>query len=365
VDEALYACPAVDGVVVGEGEAGLTQLCLGAPEPEVPGLVHRSPSGISRNRAAQTSSLKHATLPDFGSLPLPRYFNPAPVLPVLYSRGCKWRRCRFCAHNSSFAGYRTKAADRCVDELEELVARHGARHFYFADLYVDAPDLEALADRILARRLDIHFHVLGRPTADYTRERLEKMAAAGCRWISWGVESGSQRLLDVAAKGTRVETVTQVLGDAQAAGISNLMMMIFGLPTSTEADLADTFRFLEGAYGCVDAMTASSFALFEDTPFARGASRFGLTVRDRVEELRVDGIPIHSKRLLFAERTADGSLRPPRGPVEVGDWHRRRRWFGDVPFLEGVACEHYLLFVSPRTTGTQVPPVEPPTRKAA
>ena len=59
-----------------------------------------------------------------------------------------------------------------------------------------------------------------------------------------------------------------------------------------------------------------------------------------------------------------GQPAPPRGAVEVGMWQGRRRWLGDGPFLEGVACEHYLLHVAPRVTGCQTPPMESPRRAA-
>lgn len=359
VEELLVACSSVDGVVLGEGEIPLLRLAAGAPLEKVPGLVYRKDGGIARNRQPDTSSLKSMPPPDFGALPLGRYFNPSPVLPVLYSRGCKWRRCRFCAHNSSFGGYRTKGAERCVGELEGYARRHGATHFYFADLYVDAPDLESLADELLGRGLPVHYHALGRPTGEYSFHRLEKLASTGLRWVSWGVESGSQRLLDVAGKGTNAETAARVLADARSAGISNLMMMIFGLPTSCDADLQQTFDFIERVYADIDAMTASAFALFRNTPFARNARRFGLTVAGPHEELRVGERPIHSSRLHFREIGEHGGLRPPRGPVEVGEWLRRRRWLGEVPFLEGVACEHYLLHVSRRAGHTVASPSTP------
>ncbi|MEW6487762.1 MAG: radical SAM protein [Thermodesulfobacteriota bacterium] len=363
-EELLAACPFVDGVVLGEGEAAWEALCRGLPDREVPDLAYRSGGGVARNRPAPAAPLEALALPDFSALPLERYFNPSPVLPVLASRGCKWRRCRFCAHTTSFGGYRAPLAARCARELEALHTRYGARHFYFADLYVDAPDLAALSDELRTRGCDLSFHALGRPTADYTPARLETLAAAGCRWISWGVESGSQRLLDVAGKGTRVETVEAVLRDAHAAGVSNLAMMIYGLPTSGDEDLGATLAFLERVYPHVGAFTASAFALFEGTGFARRAERYGLIPRGRQEEVRVAGKPIHSTRLDFRERAADGSARPPRGTVEVGEWVRRRRWLGEVPFLEGIACEHYLLHVSPHRTGRARPPVEPPRRAA-
>lgn len=362
-DELLRACPAVDGVVVGEGEAGLAALCRGALGKDVPGFIGRGQVGLTRTLKPQTSSLRDVPVPGFQDLPLHRYLNPAPVLPMLFSRGCKWRRCRFCAHTSSFSSYRSMKISKCVDHMEELSRRHGARHFYFADLYVDALDLEVLANNILARGLDVSFHVLGRPTSDFTPERLKKLAMAGCRWISWGVESGSQRLLDIAAKGTSTTVVERVLLDAHAVGISNLMLMIFGLPTSTSADFEATFSFIERMYPYVDAMTASSFALFEGTSFARNAARFGLVPTASQEEVRVDGVSIHSRRLNFLEVAEDGAQRSPRGPVEVEQWRRRRQWLGAVSFLEGVGCEHYLLHVSGLPFGSQSP--LKPRRRAA
>jgi hypothetical protein len=188
--------------------------------------------------------------------------------------------------------------------------------------------------------------VLGRPTGDYTSELLEKASVAGCRWISWGVESGSARLLDVAGKGTDPATVREVLKNTHRAGISNLMMMLYGLPGSTDAELEETFRHIEEVYDAVDAMTATSLVLFEGAPFARRAKAYGLSVLGAQEEVRVGGIPIRSTRLDFQESADDGTLRPPRGPVEAAAWHRRRRWLGDVPFLESLSCEHYLLYVS-------------------
>ena len=129
--------------------------------------------------------------PDFEVFDLARYPNPTPVLPIVMSRDCSWRRCRFCAHNFSFGGYRIKPISQVVDELESLISRHGASHFYFADQYISAATLEKLSDEILQRNLSVRFHLMGRPTRDHTPKRLTKAADAGCRWISWGIETGN------------------------------------------------------------------------------------------------------------------------------------------------------------------------------
>lgn len=346
VRELLEACPSIDGVVCGEGETAAAALASGKDWSTIPGLVYRSPSGIVVNPKTQTLSLKSLPVPDFSGLPLRHYFNPVPVLPVLFSRGCSWRKCRFCAHNFAFAGYRRKSVSAFVDEIEHYYNTLGVRHFYSADEYILPVDMDAISMELRARNLNISYQVLGKPTEEYTPERLALWASTGCRWIGWGVESGSQRLLDLINKGTRVNVIEKVLKASSDAGISNLPMMIFGLPTSSEEDLAETFGFLERSYEFMDALSASSFVLFEGTHFARNAVKYNLHVDGPQILPAVNGSAVHSRRLRFREISADGSLRAPRGNIEVSAWSRHRRWLGDIPLLEQIPSEHYLLHVS-------------------
>lgn len=347
VEDLLAACPSVDGVVCGEGEAAVAALCSGAPKEDIPGLVFRSAGGLVRNGPPTTLSLKLLPAPDFSVLPLPDYFSPAPVLPVLFSRGCAWRKCRFCTHNSSFGGHRKRPVAAFVAEVENLYTRFGVRHIYSADEYIPAADLDAITDAFRVHGLDLAFHVLARPTEECTPERLVAWSAAGCRWIGWGVESGSQRLLDLINKGTNAATVERVIRASAEAGISNLAMMIFGLPTSTDADLHETFRFLDRIYDAVDALGVSSFVLSEGTHFARNAAKYGLAISGVQNVLRANGTAVRTRRLDFRELAADGSLRPPRGPLEVAAWEARRPWLGPLTLFEQIPCEHYLLHLAP------------------
>ena len=354
-DELLTACSFVDAILVGEGEPAAVALCSGQSFMNVPGIVYRSPSGIRRNKRSWTVSLHGLPPPDFSSLPLDNYLNPSPVLPVLFSRGCRWRKCRFCAHNASFAGYRRKSAKAFVDELEGYQRMHGARHFYLADQYVEAEDLDRVAEEILRRRMEVFFHVMGRPIEGHTPDRLDRLFQAGCRWICWGVESGSQRLLDLINKGTCVREMGAFVQRAAEAGISNLAMMIFGLPTSTDADFAQTVRFLEGIYPSLQAMSSSAFVLWEGTHFARRAGLYRMRVTGPQPFLTCGGRTIHSNRLRFLAVSEDGSLRLPRGPMERREWEDRRRWLGECSFLEQLPCEHYLLYASHRAQGGSKP----------
>ena len=345
-EEILTACPFVDAVFSGEGEIGLQMLCEGQPYERIGGLAWRSEGRVICNPKPDTIPLVRVPQPRFDGLDLNAYFTPRPVVPVIYSRGCKWRKCRFCAHNFSYSGYRKRENVQFVNYLSEMNANQGVRDFYFADQYVDAEDMELLSREILRRGLRIHFHIMGRPTDTYTPDILKTLSQAGCRWISWGVETGSQRLLDICGKGTQVQVIRRVLRDAHAAGISNLLMMIFGLPTSRDEDLKATLDFLDDAAPWVDDVTCSSFQLWEKTGFAANAAGYGLKVVEWDRFVTCPQGPIHSLRLEFREKGADGSYRPGRGAMEVVQWQRRKKMARWHSIYDGLCCEHYLLYAA-------------------
>ncbi|MGD9548354.1 MAG: radical SAM protein [Candidatus Krumholzibacteriia bacterium] len=346
--EVLPACPFIDGVFGGEGEQGLVQLLRGNDPSTIAGLAHRRDGEVHENRKPDTLSAACVQLPTFEGLDPALRWNPTPVLPVVFSRGCKWRRCRFCAHNLSYSGYRRQTVARFADYLGFLQDRWGASHFYFADQYVDAEDLEELSLAILDRGLRLSFHVMGRPTAAYSARRLETMARAGCRWISWGVETGSARLLEACGKGTTPGEISQVMTDAAAAGIFNLMMMIFGLPTSTDEDLQATMDLVADLGPAASGVTSSRFQLFDRTPYAVQAAKYGLRITGREVLFARGDRPVHSLRLFHQERAGDGAWRPPRGSLEIARWKEFCRWTRPASEMDGLGCEHTLLYAAPR-----------------
>ncbi len=343
----LNACPYIDGIVCGEGEFAAAALCRGSDWVAIPGLIHRMNGVIVSNHKTQTLSLKSLPAPDFSRLPTDLYFNPVPVVPVLFSRGCSWRKCRFCAHNFSFSGYRRKPVQVFVDEIEQYRTTMKARHFYSADEYILPDDMDAIASEIIRRGLDdINYHVLGKPTHDHSPDRMSLWASAGCRWIAWGIESGSQRLLDLINKGTQVTDIERTMEISFNAGISNLAMMIFGLPTSTEQDLQQTLNVMDRIYPFVDAISASVFVLFKGTHFAKNAKKYNLHILEEKELMSAGGMPVFSNRLKFQEVGQNGALRTPQGTLELAAWIRHRKWLGNPPLLEKLPSEHYLIHLS-------------------
>lgn len=255
------------------------------------------------------------------------------AVPFLFTQFFLWRTSKKEIHNF-------------VAEMAIYTRSFGVRHFYFADEYVTPDDMDAICQEIMVQKLNINFHILGKPTADCTQARLALWLAAGCRWIGWGIETGSQRLLDLINKGTRVEEIESVINHSASVGISNLGLMIFGLPTATDEDLELTLDFLSRTYPSFSGLTASAFVLFEKTYFARNAGRFGIHIEGRMPLINSNGRGVRSFRLKFKEIASDSSLRTPRGAFEVARWQRFRKWLGDLPLLEQLPTEHYLIHVS-------------------
>ncbi|MBN2325023.1 MAG: radical SAM protein [Spirochaetes bacterium] len=355
--ELLFACPEIDGLVQGEGEEAALQLTTGEPLNRIQGMLYRDGDSVRLNPKPDTVSLHALPAPDFRPFHPARYLAPEPVLPMLFSRGCRWRKCRFCAHNLGFSGYRSVRVARLVDTIEAYNDIFGARCFYFADQYIGIGDLMRIAGEIKKRRLAVYFHYMGQPVGEYNRETFETLFEAGCRWISWGVESGSQRLLDLINKGTNVEGIARVIADSHDAGIRNIAMMIFGLPSSTDEEFNRTVDFLSCLSGSIDIVTASSFSLYRGTGFARQAPTFGIEItgaRPLFETAR--GI-VHGLKLDYREADGNGTGRPPRGPVETAAWERKKEWIFEPSIPSRMCAEHYLLYAV-RTARSVYPEAE-------
>ena len=219
-----------DRIGFGPGERALSALAKGAP------------TGAGRffedGEAAEF-------LPDFGFAPLREYLSPEPVLPVAASRGCYWRRCRFCPEAvAPTHPYRAAEAGAFPLLLRELSERHDVRRFHLTDNAIPVAILRSMADGGRALR-GLSWHGFAR----FERELLHpgfasSLAEAGCSMLQLGLESGSQPLLDRMGKGTRIADASTILSNLARAGIAAYVYVMLGFPGETETDAERTRSFL-------------------------------------------------------------------------------------------------------------------------
>jgi anaerobic magnesium-protoporphyrin IX monomethyl ester cyclase len=185
-------------------------------------------------------------MPRHDLLPLDSYCAPlvrSPYAFVVTSRGCPGG-CRFCIKHVSYGNsVRFRSPENILQEIEFLVSR-GVRSIHmYADLFtVSREQVVGLCELILERGLQFQWTCNSR--VDFVDpEMLRLMRQAGCRWISWGIESGSEEVLRRAHKGITLDRVEQALRWSREAGIQNWGYFIIGLPGETEETIQETIRF--------------------------------------------------------------------------------------------------------------------------
>jgi radical SAM family protein len=115
------------------------------------------------------------------------------------------------------------------------------------DYCADVKRVDAISRGILERGLDIRFEILGRHwnLRTMSDEQVELLRRAGCTEIEMGVESGSQRLSDLVRKKLDVTEVPHTVRRFVRAGIRMKLNFMFGIPSETGEDLAQTLRLID------------------------------------------------------------------------------------------------------------------------
>ncbi len=185
-------------------------------------------------------------IPDFSFARFDRYLSSHPVLPLSSSRGCYWEKCLFCPEATApVHPYGSFNPSHFPALLLELSHRYGVNHFHLTDNAIPVNILKQLAlyHTELAGLQWFGFVRFEEALTDY--DFVGQLAAAGCRMLQLGLESGSQRVLDTLHKGIRLETAEKILDNLQRAGIGTYVYIMLGAPGESEIDAEMTLSFLE------------------------------------------------------------------------------------------------------------------------
>lgn len=189
---------------------------------------------------------------DISTLPFPAYcdFNTEmyaeTAIPILGSRGCIFA-CTFCSETVFWKRFRYRKAENIADEMEHQLQNFKTNYFYIVDSLINGnmQELERLCDIILERGLDVNWGGKASIRTQMTREILDKMYAAGCKNVEYGIESGSPKVLRDMRKGFTTPIADRVLKDTFEAGIKVGCFFLVGFPTETEEDYKQTKYFIK------------------------------------------------------------------------------------------------------------------------
>ncbi|MCE5336556.1 MAG: radical SAM protein [Desulfobacteraceae bacterium] len=337
----LDAGALMDFMIVGEGEAGLGSLVENLASGEgvfagVPGLIRRGDRGLESEPPQAIANLNDLAAPDFSDFPLDRYHSPVRVLPYLASRGCPWRRCAFCTHQKTYLDYREEWPERTAERLWKLAREYGTSHFCLVDEMIQPHRLDRISSCLLAAGVEIFFSAYAKPSG-FTRPILQRAYRSGLRVLMWGLESASQRVLDLMRKGTKAVRAGEILEASSLAGIWNLLFVIFGFPTETEEEWRETVEFLDARSGEIDALSKSRYVLLHGSDMFCDPAQYGISkVMDRP---RRDPVSI-----AYDYETETG-LSQDEVTVEFEKLLPRLSGIGRSPYF-GQFREHMLLFAA-------------------
>ncbi len=253
--ETLEQFPEADYVLCGEAETALVALCRALEEggrgvETVPGLLRRGPEGqILEGPCADFPDLEHVPRParklvkrayDEG-----RYYSimvrARPVDTLFTSRGCPFR-CGFCYNFRQ--KYRWRTPEDVLDELVRIRER-GIRDVEICDdtFTGHVPRALKIFDLILDEKLDISFRIKSRVDV-FTEQLAAKARQAGVYLVAFGMESGSQRMLDAMNKQTTVEQNARALDLCRRYRMLSHSSWIVGYPGETPETVAETLDFI-------------------------------------------------------------------------------------------------------------------------
>ncbi|MFC1822703.1 radical SAM protein [Thermodesulfobacteriota bacterium] len=238
----LMQFPEIDYVVIGEGEYTLLDVIRYIeseksrnPE-EIKGLAFRKGNRIIKTADADP-------VENLDELPMPaEYFA---YQHVTTSRGCTWK-CTFCGSPQFWGGgIRFRRPEQFVRELELLYDK-SIRFFYFSDdtFTIDRKRVIAICKRIIEKSLKIGWYAISR--VNYVdEEMLYWMRKAGCIQISYGVESGSEKIRRLFNKKIKRDRIKQAFLLTQQYGIMPRAYFIYGSPGETWETINETIKLIK------------------------------------------------------------------------------------------------------------------------
>ena len=291
--ETIERFPEFDVAVVGEGEEIIVRLLKayreGADLSTVPALIYRDPGAITVRvlktpKLAINKDLDRLPVPAWDLLPdFPQAYRPAvydypqgPVASIAASRGCPFH-CKFCDTSTFGASVRAYTPQRVFELMVHLNERWGIKHIMFVDDLFTASKKRTteLCNMIIASDLKMTWSCASRVDV-INPDTLKLMKQAGCWEMSFGLESGSNDLLQKMDKSASLDKSVRAIHWANDAGIRSKGLFMLGYPGETAETMEQTRTFVKSIPLTI--MNLTKFTPYPGSPIYHDI--YGTAIRD-------------------------------------------------------------------------------------
>ena len=248
----LQGCSNLDIVCVGEGEQTLLELVQTVEKNEriskIRGTFCRDNGQLIKNEPRPpVSNLDELPFPARHLLPMDKYRvlgKKIAIGAILTSRGCPFH-CAFCSSNRIFGKkIRARSPENVMDEVEQVVADYNPATIEFSDdlFTLNHKRVRVICKEYKKRGIDLPWACSSRVNT-VSRAVLREMKRAGCHLIFYGIESGSQRILDAMRKGITIRQIEEAMKWTNQARIDTYGAFILGWPGETIQEINQTITF--------------------------------------------------------------------------------------------------------------------------
>jgi anaerobic magnesium-protoporphyrin IX monomethyl ester cyclase len=329
--------PNVDVVMLGEADVSFVKYLRALWRAGADGAVPRI-RGVLMKRAGEivdggdeegVEDLDSLPFLDFSGFPMKDYVGDAIYLNT--TRSCV-RRCRFCTHFMMQKFYGVMSPERTLAEIKHhLEVFPNRKLLIFSDSLVngDTRRLAKLADLLLDYRLErlarrgedgdfawSGMAILHRTT---TLDLLRKLKASGCIELAYGLESGSQKVIDAMDKRFKITDAEDVIRDTKKAGIRVKTYLQFGFPGETEKDFQETLAFIRRNAAYLGEASISFSEVYKGSDMDLRPAYHGIKqpIGDRTRWESVDGTNTYDVRMDRCRRAAETARKAGVAVVEV------------------------------------------------
>ncbi len=291
-----------DFLVSGEGEQTIVELVRTIENKDdfsrVDGLVFRKEGMVIFNQPRQQiENLDDLPFPDRNLFENQAYRYPdalyAKTASMITSRGCPGR-CIYCASQNIFPKVKIRSAENVVEEIEILAKEFGIKeiHFWDDNFIISKSRVLKIRDLLKEKNIKVKFAFPNGIRADMVDyELLLALKEMGVYNVSFGVESGSQKILDSTKKKITLEKIRNAFVLAKKLKFETWGFFMIGFPGETEDDVNKTIEFAKEINP--DIVKFNILIPYPGTEVNRQLSKQGLIIEKDISKYAFHSYPVH------------------------------------------------------------------------
>jgi len=323
----------IDFIIHHEGEISILRLAKRLLNGKsnnfgtIPKLIYMKNGKIFENLEFNTMHINEIPTPDFDGFDLKFYWTPKPILPYLTKRGCP-HSCTFCdipfGYDSYYKSIEIKTGKKFkivnkhsnlrfpplqkqIEEIKYLKEKYNSKYFSFGDEELLSSFLEPFSKKLIEENINIIWECYAIMEPKFKDKNfVNLLSKAGCRFLQFGLESVSQKILNYENKMANASDYKRILENTAKAGIMNHVFFLIGTPYDNLFEAIKTLAFLEENGNFIHTIKPITYKCSKWSLNALNPKLKGLSIDEKTPDLDVNlnmeekpiyGMSIHQARI--------------------------------------------------------------------